>query len=170
MGRAFDAADRNRLCRHLRLSSADRWTAGSNNFEPPIRERLWALPMLIDTRLRQRLRGVHSAERVPEVVIKVISSGSNTLEAIQLHFEDLQNGKNWALEMDSFSTPVVGKRAVRALVDDWDLDLDALCWRQPYLVPRRRETPKLDGIYRPLQGRVTAGSGTIGQRLRQPYR
>jgi hypothetical protein len=29
------------------------------------------------------------------------------------------------------------------LIDDWDLDLDELYWRQPYLVPRRRTTPKL---------------------------
>lgn len=34
------AADRNRLCRHLRPSSADPWTAGADNFEPSIRERL----------------------------------------------------------------------------------------------------------------------------------
>lgn len=80
---------------------------------------------------------------MPEVVIKVISAGSNTLEAIQAHFEDLQNGKRRALEMDSFCTPVVGKRAARALIDDWDLDLDALYWHQPYLMPRRRTTPKL---------------------------
>jgi hypothetical protein len=33
--------------------------------------------------------------------------GSNTLEAIQRHFEDLQNGKRRALEMDGFSMPVV---------------------------------------------------------------
>ena len=32
--------DRNRLCRHLRPPPADPWTAGPNNFEPSIRERL----------------------------------------------------------------------------------------------------------------------------------
>jgi hypothetical protein len=42
-----------------------------------------------------------------------------------------------------FSTPVVGKRAARRLIDDWDLDLDDLYWRQPYLVPARRTPPKL---------------------------
>ncbi len=36
-------ADRNRLCRHLRAPQADHWTAGPNNFEPAIRERLRAL-------------------------------------------------------------------------------------------------------------------------------
>ena len=64
---------------------------------------------------------MRSGDRVPEVVIKVISGGSNALEAIQAYFEDLQNGKNRALEMDFFSTPVVGKKAARALIDDWIL-------------------------------------------------
>ena len=36
-------ADRNRLCRHLRPARADPWSAGPNNFESPIRERLRAL-------------------------------------------------------------------------------------------------------------------------------
>ena len=99
--------------------------------------------MLLDSGLKPRLHAVRSGERMPEVVIKVISPGSNTLEAIQVHFEDLQNGKHRALEIDSFSTPVVGKRAARALIDDWDLDLDELYWHQPYLMPRRRKTPKL---------------------------
>ena len=36
-------ADRNRLCRHLRPPSADPWTTGADNFEPPIRERLRVL-------------------------------------------------------------------------------------------------------------------------------
>ena len=99
--------------------------------------------MLRDTGFKPRLRAVRAAVPVPEVVIKVISPGSNTLEAIQAHFEDLQNGKQRALEMDSFSTPVVGKKEARTLIDDWDLDLDELYYRQPYLVPRRRNMPKL---------------------------
>jgi hypothetical protein len=78
---------------------------------------------------------VCGGDRTPEVVVKVISPGSNTLEAIQLHFEDLQNGKDRALEMDFFGTPVVGKKAAWRLIDDWDLDLDDLYWRQPYLAP-----------------------------------
>lgn len=100
-------------------------------------------PRLFDTGLMPRLHVVRSADPVPEVVIKVISAGSNTLEAIQAHFEDLQNGKHRALEIDSFATPVVGKGAARALIDDWDLDLDELYWHQPYLMPRRRKRPKL---------------------------
>jgi hypothetical protein len=37
------AADRNRLCRHLRPTSADPWTTGPTNFEPRVAQRLTAL-------------------------------------------------------------------------------------------------------------------------------
>lgn len=97
----------------------------------------------VQIELKPRLHAVRSGEPVPEVVIKIFSAGSNTLDAVQMHFEDLQNGEHRALEIDCFSTPVVGKRAARALIDDWDLDLDELYWHQPYLMPRRHKTPKL---------------------------
>jgi len=78
------------------------------------------------------------------IVVEVVERpGRNTFEAIQVHFEGLQNGKHRALEMDSFGTPVVRKRAALASIDDWDLNLDDLYWRQPYLVPRQGKTPKL---------------------------
>jgi hypothetical protein len=99
--------------------------------------------MLLDTRLRQRIRSVRPGGRVPEVVIRVVSAGSNTLKAIQQHFEDLQNGKHRALEMDFFGTPIVGRAAARGLIEDWDLDLDDLYWRQPHLAPARCKAPKL---------------------------
>ncbi len=79
----------------------------------------------------------------PQVVIKVVSPGSSTLEAIRQHFEDLQAGKHRALEMDSFNTPVVGRKAARSLVEDWDLDLDDLYRRQPYLGRPGRTPQKL---------------------------
>jgi hypothetical protein len=72
-----------------------------------------------------------------------VSPGSNTLKAIAQHFENLQDGEQRRLEMDFFGTPIVGKKAARALIEDWDLDLENLYWRQPYLVPARRRPPKL---------------------------
>ncbi|MGQ0836525.1 MAG: relaxase/mobilization nuclease domain-containing protein [Gammaproteobacteria bacterium] len=77
------------------------------------------------------------------MIIKVISPGSNTLDAIRLHLKDIQNGKRRTLETDFFETPVVGKKAVRQLMEDWDLDVDDLEWRHPYLAPARRTAPKL---------------------------
>jgi hypothetical protein len=50
--------------------------------------------VLFDTRPKQPLlRSVGLLKSVPEVVVKVISPGSNTLEAIRLHFEELRTGR-----------------------------------------------------------------------------
>jgi hypothetical protein len=57
-----------------------------------------------------------------------------------MHFEDLQAGTLRSLETDFRYSPVVGKKAVQALVEDWDLDLDALTSRIPHLA-RVREAP-----------------------------
>lgn len=46
-------------------------------------------PMPRSTRLPQFVHRVRRNDCAPEVVIKVVSPGSNTLEAIQLHFEEL---------------------------------------------------------------------------------
>ena len=89
---------------------------------------------------------MHTARNInhaPEVIIKVVSPGSSSLKAIRVHFEDLQNGTHRALELDFLSTPVVGKEAARGLVEDWDLDLDALLCRIPHLARVRREPTKL---------------------------
>ena len=76
----------------------------------------------------------------PEVIVKVISPGSNCLRTIRHHFGDLQKGQNRSLETDFFNTPVVGHKAVRELIDDWDLDLDELLCRVTHLW-RVRSTP-----------------------------
>jgi hypothetical protein len=80
---------------------------------------------------------------MPEVIIKVVSRGSNTLRAVQTHFEDLQAGALRSLETDFRCTRIVGKKAARALVEDWDLDLDALTSRVPHLSPVREAPTKL---------------------------
>lgn len=85
----------------------------------------------------------HSIYNAPEVIIKVVSPGSSSLKAIRVHFEDLQNGVYRALEMDFLNTPIVGKDAARGLVEEWDLDLDALICRIPHLARVRREPTKL---------------------------
>lgn len=100
-----------------------------------------SLPAFLD--IHPVANSVRISGHTPEVIIKVVSRGSNTLKAIQLHFEDLQDGKHRALEMDFRCTPVVGKKAARALIEDWDLDLDALTCRIPHLARVRREPTKL---------------------------
>ncbi len=88
------------------------------------------------------VRRVLAIDRTPEVVIKVVSSGSNSLAAIRIHLETMGRGTHRSLEDDQ-GEPVLGKTAVDRLLDDWNLDLDELYWRQPYLVPARRTPPKL---------------------------
>jgi hypothetical protein len=99
------------------------------------------LPAFLD--IHPVANSVHIPGYIPEVIIKVVSRGSNSLKAIQIHFEDLQDGKHRALEMDFRCTPVVGKKAARALIEDWDLDLDALTCRIPHLARVRCEPTKL---------------------------
>ncbi len=81
--------------------------------------------------------------RTPEVIVKVISPGSNCLRAIRHHFGDLQKGQSRSLETDFFNTPVTGHKAVRELIDDWDLDLDELLCRVTHLWGVRSKPPKL---------------------------
>lgn len=100
-----------------------------------------SLPVFLD--IHPVASSVRIPGHTPEVIIKVVSRGSNSLEAIQTHFEDLQDGKHRALEMDFRCTPVVGKNAARALIEEWDLDLDALTCRIPHLARVRREPTKL---------------------------
>lgn len=83
---------------------------------------------------------MHISDYTPEVIVKVISRGSNSLRAVQMHFEDLQAGTLRSLETDFCYSPVAGKKAARALVEDWDLDLDVLTSRIPHLA-RVREAP-----------------------------
>ena len=79
---------------------------------------------------------------VPEVLIKVVSPGSGSLAAVRLHLETMARGKHRGLEDDQ-GDPILGKTAVDRLIEDWDLDLEALLGRRIYLDPRRAKPPKL---------------------------
>jgi hypothetical protein len=101
-------------------------------------------PVSSKTRMSVKvLRGVRPGHRTPEVIVKVISPGSNCLRAIRQHFGDLQKGHSRSLETDFFNTPVVGHKAVRELIDDWDLDLDELLCRVTHLWGVRSKPAKL---------------------------
>jgi hypothetical protein len=89
------------------------------------------------------IRSVCHSRRAPEVIVKVISPGSNCLKAIRQHLRDLQKGHSRSLETDFFNTPVVGCKAVRELIDDWNLDLDALTCRVTHLWRERSKPTKL---------------------------
>jgi hypothetical protein len=79
-------------------------------------------------------------DRTPEVVIKVISPGSNSLAAVRWHIKDISNGKHRMLETD-YGELVANKAEAIRLVEDWDLDLDELIGRVYF--PLRRKPLKL---------------------------
>lgn len=83
-----------------------------------------------------------AADDPPEVLVRVVSAGSDTLRAIQQHVDAMRKGKRRTLENDD-GEAITGKGVARRLVEEWDLDLEALLWRQPYLMPARRAPPKL---------------------------
>jgi len=78
----------------------------------------------------------------PEVVIKVVSGGSGTLEAIRVHIETMGKGKHRALEDDQ-GEPVQGRAAAESLIEDWDLDLEVLLGRRVYFDRPRPRPLKL---------------------------
>jgi hypothetical protein len=85
---------------------------------------------------------VHAVGRAHEVVIKVVTRGSETLGAVRSHVETIGRGTHRTLEGDQGEL-VVGKAAAEKLLEDWDLDLEVLLGRRVYFDPARRKPPKL---------------------------
>jgi hypothetical protein len=77
----------------------------------------------------------------PEVVIKVVSPGSNSLRAIRFHLEMLQDGTERAMEMDLDAAPIRGKKAARRIIKRWGLDSDERTYR--HLKPVRSVPRKI---------------------------
>lgn len=78
----------------------------------------------------------------PEVVIKVESRGSATLEAIRVHVETMSTGAHRTLEDDQ-GEQIVGKPGALRLIEDWDLDLEMLLGRRLYFDRTRPKPLKL---------------------------
>ena len=82
-----------------------------------------------------------TVRRAPEVVVKVLPKSATTLKAAAQHIDYIGRAGAVALETDD-GPPVTGIEG-KALMEDWDLDLDEIRSR-PGLVPReRRQAPKL---------------------------
>ena len=75
-------------------------------------------------------------------MIKIVSQGSNSVAAVQAHLDDISKGRHRSLETED-GEPVQGRAATKRLIEDWDLDLEELIARQPYIAPMRRKPPKL---------------------------
>jgi len=121
------AAQRNRLCRHLRPRWANPCTAGPSNFGPDIAERLRDILRTPQRRMLPAIRDLlRAAHRTPEVMIKVISPGSNTLDAIERHLRDIDQGKNQAVQRDD-GPPFRDRMAARRLTENWRLSALSRC-------------------------------------------
>lgn len=79
--------------------------------------------------------------RVPEVVVKVLPKGGNSLRSVSRHFSYIGRDGNLELETDNGEL-VQGKDAGQRLLKDWDLDLDEYR-KQMALAPVSGRAPKL---------------------------
>jgi hypothetical protein len=79
---------------------------------------------------------------MPEVLIKVVSGGSNNLKSIRTHFLTIGRGHHRYLEDDQ-GEPMLGKTSADRLIEDWDLDLEQLLGCRLYFDRPRRKPLKL---------------------------
>ena len=84
-------------------------------------------------------RTVH---RAPEVMVKVLTRGGQDLRAVGRHLSYLSRNGELELEADD-GVPLSGKGAAKALVEDWDLELDAVRRTADPPISGRRRAPKL---------------------------
>lgn len=81
-------------------------------------------------------RTVH---RAPEVMVKVLTPGANDLTAVERHFTYLSRDGELEIETDD-GERLKGDGFEQGLIEDWDLDLEAL-GSGPYLDPRGSRPP-----------------------------
>lgn len=82
-----------------------------------------------------------TVRRVPEVVVKVLPKSATTLKAAAQHIDYI--GRVGAVQLETDDGQRSAGAEGKALMEDWDLDLDEIRSR-PGLVPKeRRQAPKL---------------------------
>ncbi|MCC7463956.1 MAG: relaxase/mobilization nuclease domain-containing protein [Gammaproteobacteria bacterium] len=65
-----------------------------------------------------------TVNRAPEVMVKVLSKGSSDLKAVGRHFDYI--GRQGDLALEDEDGHLLHGRVGEELIDDWDLDIDAL--------------------------------------------
>ena len=88
--------------------------------------------------IEQIARTVH---RAPEVMVKV-SGGANSTQGVAAHFSYIGRRGELEIETDD-GERLMGKEVAAQLVDDWDLDLDALRDNWDTMERGGRRNPKL---------------------------
>jgi hypothetical protein len=82
-----------------------------------------------------------TVQRAPEAVVKVLPRDSNDLKAVGKHLDYI--GRYGKLELETDDGQRVGGRAGRALLDDWDLDIDDARRQASLAATKGRKPPKL---------------------------
>lgn len=82
-----------------------------------------------------------TVQRAPEVVVKVLSRASNDLGAAGKHLDYISRYGELGLETDDGEQR--GGRIGKALLDDWDLDIDDARRQSALTATRGRQPPKL---------------------------
>lgn len=80
--------------------------------------------------------------RTPEVMVKVLSRGANTLKAVRAHFAYLSRGGELEIETDE-DERLAGKAVAKRLLEDWDLDLEQHRRRADLRPSKDRAPPRL---------------------------
>jgi len=66
-----------------------------------------------------------TVRRTPEVMVKVLSRGSQDLKAVARHFDYLRFRKDGERDLETDDTrQLTGNNVTKELLEDWDLDLD----------------------------------------------
>jgi len=110
---------------------------------------------------RDRLSSAHIAfiartvRGAPEVMIKMLNQGGRDLGSVARHFKYLDRDGELAIETDD-SDPLKGNGASAALIDDWDLVLDAK--RPPTADHKPRQTAKQPKLVHKMVFSMPAGT------------
>lgn len=82
-----------------------------------------------------------TVQRAPEAVVKVLPRDSNDLKAVGKHLDYI--GRYGKLDLETDDGERVSGRAGRALLDDWDLDIDDVRRQATLAATKGRKPPKL---------------------------
>jgi Relaxase/Mobilisation nuclease domain len=82
-----------------------------------------------------------TVRRTPEVVVKVLPRASNDLKAVGKHLDYI--GRKGELELEADDGERLSGRIGKALLDDWDLDIDDVRRQATLAATKGRQPPKL---------------------------
>ncbi len=83
-----------------------------------------------------------TVQRTPEVMVKVLPRGTNSLASVQKHLGYIGRNGNVPLETDEGET-LPSRQTAKDLLANWDLDLEGLRGKSDLLAARSRPAPKL---------------------------